>query len=141
MTGYYVQINQGSDTAFIVPGTFISNPATTTYAFTGLAIGVVYRVRVAAINDVYTSNCLGCSLQFSDYLETMTALIPVSVTGLAQDSSKYKIGTVTMKWNDIQPSGTPTLSYVLLKDNGAGVYFTLYSGLQTSYQDTDLIPG
>lgn len=119
----------------------ISDPTVTTYTFTSLAIGVVYRFRFAAINDVFTLNCLGCSLQFSDYIEQMAALVPIPVTGLAQDSNQYHIGKVTMKWNFITPSGTPTLSYSLLKDNGVGVYYILYQGSNNSYTDIDLIPG
>jgi hypothetical protein len=141
ITGYYIQINQGSDTDYVTPGTLISDPLTTTHTFTGLAIGVIYKVRYAAINDIFTSNCLDCILQFSQPLEQMTALIQNQVTGLAQDESKYKVGTITMKWDSISPTGTPTLSYVLLKDNGLGVFFILYQGLQTFFQDRDLIAG
>jgi len=70
-------------------------------------------------------------------VKQLAALIPNAVTGLAQDSTMYKIGTITMKWNKVTTSGTPTLYYILTRDGGGIVY----QGINTSYTDTNLIPG
>lgn len=67
----------------------------------------------------------------------MAALIPNPVTGLSQDSNQYKIGTITMKWNKVSTSGTPTLYYILTRDGGG----IIYQGINTTFTDTNLIPG
>lgn len=69
-------------------------------------------------------------------MKQLAALIPNQVTGLEQDQLKYKIGTVTMKWNKVIPSGTPTLKYILTRDG-----FIVYEGINNYYLDEGLIPG
>ena len=55
-------------------------------------------------------------------MKQLAALIPNAVTGLSQDSDLYKIGTVTMKWDKVATSGTPTLYYILTRD-GVGIVY------------------
>jgi hypothetical protein len=59
VTGYRIQRNHGYDTS-ISESTMIeiADPTQLTYSYTsgGLLLGVTYKVIIAALNDVYTSN-------------------------------------------------------------------------------------
>lgn len=138
--GYYVQINSGFNTDFIEPGTQIVLPATLTNIFTGLTKGATYKFRVAAYNEIYTTNALGSELNFSPELSVVAAIAPDQVTTFYQKSS-YVNGQITLVWEAPETNGSPITNYKLYKDNGLGVYYKIYSGLKTEYTDSGLSSG
>lgn len=58
MTGFRIQRNHGYDTSILESTMiFIADPTQLTYTFEdNLLLGVTYKVIIAALNDVYTSD-------------------------------------------------------------------------------------
>ena len=46
-----------------------------------------------------------------------------------------------MTWSSPATNGSPIKYYTLLKDVGSSIFYPLYQGLSTSYNDTDLVEG
>lgn len=141
ITGYYLQQDSGYNTSFSDPGTLIL-VGTTTNTYTALIEGAYYRFRIAPVNIIYTANMqTGDALNVSPETYTLVALVPDQMASLAQSTSGYVAGSVYLTWTAPADNGSPILNYDLLKDNGSGVYYTLYSGTNLYYNDTGLVSG
>ena len=139
--GYYLQTNSGFDTDFIEPGQQILSSNPLTYTFTGLTQGAKYKFKIAAYNEIYTTNPLGSTLNFSPVLEVIAAIAPEKVASLTQDKNALETGTVRMEWSEAVDNGSPITEYILYKDNGLGVFYEIYRGLDLNCTDTGLSPG
>lgn len=138
--GYYLQINSGFDTDFLSP-IVISNPATLTYTFTGLTQGAEYKIRIAAYNQIFTTNALGSELNYSPQLLAIAASPPDKVPSISQKLSQLEKGTIVLVWTAPDDNGSPITSYTLMKDNGIGIFYTIYTGLNLEYTDSKLTDG
>jgi Fibronectin type III domain len=143
ITSYYVQRNSGYGTAFIEPGTLITDAAATSHTFTGLVEGAYYNFRIAAVNTIFTTNRFlpDDVLNFSDGTSHIVALAPDQVTVFAQKPYDYEKGKVKMQWTAPDMHGSPVKYYTLLRDVGSGVFYPLYQGTETSFTDENLIEG
>jgi len=136
--GYYLQTNSGYDTDFTEPGQQILASGSLTYTFTGLTKGATYKFRVAAYNEIYTTNPLGSTLNFSPELSTIAAIAPEKIASLTQNINKLAEGTISMEWTAPSNNGSPLTSYILYKDNGLVVFYQIYKGLNLYYTDSNL---
>ena len=138
--GYYLQINSGYGTDFVEPGQQIVLPATLNYTFTTLTKGATYKFRVAAYNEIYTTNALGSTLNFSPELSVVAALAPAAISSISQKDT-YNEGEITIQWTEPSDNGSPITAYILYKDNGLGVFYEIYRGLNLEHTDTGLTSG
>jgi large repetitive protein len=138
--GYYLQINSGFDTDYLTP-IVISDPSTLTYTFTGLTQGAEYQIRIAAYNEIFTTNALGSELNYSPALLAIAASPPDKVSSITQKLTELKKGTIVLVWTAPDDNGSPITSYTLQKDNGLGFFYTIYTGLALEYTDFMLTDG
>ncbi len=137
ITIHYVTYNVMGSTATTVS----TGSATATYTITGLTAGVSYVISVAASNAIYDSNNLeGLSLVYSDPLTTVMANVPSQITAISQTSSTVA-NQVILTWTAPSNGGSAITNYTLNKDNGAGVYYVLYTGAAANYTDTSAVGG
>ena len=139
--GYYIERDNEFGSSFVVPGTQIILPATLSNTFTGLTIGATYRFRVEAYNEIYTTDFLGSSLNYSPVLSAIMTLVPSQVTTFYQDLSNLQTGTVALRWTAPNSNGSPILYYIVSKDDGLRIFYEIFRGLKTEFIDTLLIPG
>lgn len=111
--------------------------------FTGLLAGVKYQFRIAAFNILKDVNTFlpDDYLQFSNSVEFIVANAPAKISVFNQPTSDYASGTVKLKWDAPANGGSPILNYVLQRDVGIGVFFTIWEGQENVYRNTGLIPG
>ena len=138
--GYYIQANNAYDTDFVEPGVQIPVSSPLSHTFTGLTLGATYKFRVAAYNEVHTSNAFGSTLNFSP-VTVLAAIDPAQVPSLTQNMNKLKKGTITMQWTAPLSNGSPILRYIIYKDNGLGIFYEVYRGLALEFTDIGLTPG
>ena len=139
--GYYIERDNRFGSSFVEPGTQIILPATLSNTFTGLTIGATYWFRVAAYNEIYTTDSLGSSLNYTPVLSVIMALVPSQVTTFYQDLSNLQTGTVELRWTAQNSNGSPILYYIVYKDDGLGIFYEIFRGLKTEFIDTLLTPG
>ena len=139
--GYYIERDNGFGSSFVEPGTQIILQATLSNTFTGLTIGSTYRFRVAAYNEIYTTDSLGSSLNYSPVLSAIMALVPSQVTTFYQDLSNLQTGTVALRWTASNSNVSPILYYIVSKDDGLGIFYEIFRGLKQNFIDKLLIPG
>lgn len=63
------------------------------------------------------------------------------MTTLTQLSYNYVEGSIYLLWTPPNDNGSPITQYTLYKDVGSGVYYPIYIGAATYYNDTNLIGG
>lgn len=151
VTAYRLRRNNGYGTSILEAFVTVADPGVLTYTFSSeLLIGVTYKLVVAAVNDVHTSNQFdedGSRFPlYSEPLELTVANLPAQVTGLLQPTDHYKEGTIRLRWSE--PStfatvGSRVSRYTVLKDVGSGVFYALadVSGSTLAYTDEGLVPG
>lgn len=80
-------------------------------------------------------------LLFSESLSVIAANEPAKITVFEQPTTGYESGTVTLSWEAPDNHGSEILSYVVTRDVGVGVHYIVHEGLETTFIDTDLVPG
>lgn len=140
--GYYLQRNYGYKSSIAEPGVLIPF-GQNSYTFTDLLVGVNYKFRIAAFNVLKDANTFlpDDYLHFSDPVEFFVANLPGQVTVFIQPTVDYITGTVSLRWDPPANNGDPIRKYILQRDVGVGVFFTIWEGQETSYRNTGLMPG
>jgi hypothetical protein len=151
VTGYRIRRNSGYGTSLQEAYVAVADPATLTHTFDSeLLLGVTYRIVVAAVNAVHTSNAFdedgSGSLVYSEALEITVANLPAAVADLAQSPADYEKGTIHLVWSEpssFSAIGGRITSYVVYKDVGSGMFYPLteVSGSTTEFRDTGLVVG
>ena len=102
-----------------------------------------YSFRIAAYNLLKDQNTFlpDDYLLFSDPIEFFVANLPSKVNGFIQPTTDYITGTVFLVWNPPQNNGSKILKYILQRDVGSGVFFTIWEGPEPFYRNSDLLPG
>ena len=67
-------------------------------------------------------------LKYSDQLTVYIAEVPHQITTFQQEPLLSNSNTIGLKWEVGDKGGIAIEAYKIIKDNGAGVYFLLYSG-------------
>jgi len=127
--GYYLQRNSGYKSSLIEPGELIPF-GVNSFVFTNLLEGVNYKFRIAAFNVLKDSNKFlpDDYLHFSDPVEFYVANLPGKITVFSQPTTGYISGTVNLVWQQPLTNGSPIIKYVLQRDVGVGVFFTIWEG-------------
>ncbi len=142
ISGYLLRINSGYSTDYLPPLTV--GASVTAHNFTALLEGATYRIQIAAINEVFTSNQLNDSAitYSSPALSVILADVPGAVSLLSQDLDQLGEGTISLKWTppSVSPNA-PIQSYTVYKDGGAGIYFPVATVLSAWYTESGLSHG
>lgn len=142
VTGYYVQQNSGYESSILEPGVLVAF-GVNSHVFTNLLAGVNYKFRITAFNLLKDNNTFlpDDYLRFSDPVEFYVANLPDQITVFTQPTVDYITGTVNLNWDAPLNNGSPITQYILQRDVGIGVFFTIWEGQETSYRNTGLMPG
>lgn len=116
--------------------------STSEFTFENLIAGVSYKFKIAAYNLLESANKqFDDKLNFSEPVEFVIANVPDQISDLSQSTQGYEQGVVKLVWSAPAENGSQITSYVVTRDVGSGVYFKVWSGIDTNYVDTGLQAG